>query len=246
MTKEVTPKERNTQLGKSAAERLLRWAFIQLAMKATGINLSTSGDIPEGQFISGLAPHTSQVDNLIYFKALQQRGITVDQVAMLAKQVYWQGWRQPIADMMLGKTYLVNMGEAMSIRQVISDLRANPDLILGLYVQSGRDPSMSKPVESGFSYLSAVSGIPIVPVALLGVDQIMPPGEFWSSLEAGIMRTLTLNPQEVQLHWLEPINPHDFSGKTKDKMPLIEMEFIKQMNKFYLDKGLEVPKFLKN
>lgn len=229
---------------RSGAEVLLRWSFIQLALQTAGIRVEEYGDPPDGQFIAAIAPHTSQIDNIVFLSSLEKRGFDVENIGMLAKQSYWQGWRHPVANFLLGHAYLVSAGNTVGVRQIIRDLKSNPQLVLGSYVTYGRDPEMVKPIEEGFMYLSAVSGVPIVPVALLGVNHVMPPGQFWSTLIKGSARTITFSKTPVEIHWLDSIVPADIGGKTKDKMLSIENQYRRLMIQFFIDQGLVVPGFL--
>jgi len=227
--------------------------FIRAAVEAAGLDLRllggssppSPGELPH---LVMAVPHTGHFDTVAVIWALLRGGYDPSRLGVVAKQSYWQSsHRRLLLWTMVGKSFLLDTDSIKGLPLLIEAMRESQselDAVI-VYPQGTRDPELKTEVFAASFGLSTKLGFPILPVALLGLENVWPPGtSLLSALVRGRQRECAGGRPiaRVAIGSLIPPSNED-SRQVRNQ---IRREYLKAIIKIYLANGEPPPPFLKD
>jgi 1-acyl-sn-glycerol-3-phosphate acyltransferase len=143
----------------------LRWLLWSLVLRAVA-GLRVSGPRPTGACVV-VANHSSHADTPALLAALGP-----GPVAVLAAADYWTGWRRHLCAALAAGVPVRRHGGGTQDLEPVRDLLARGYRVV-VFPEGTRSPELGR-FRSGAARLARDAGVPLVPAAIVGTDQLLP------------------------------------------------------------------------
>lgn len=189
--------------GNSEAMYRLSMRALAISMKIAGIRVEANGveNIPTGVCVFA-ANHASNLDPMVFFPAIPRRISVLIKKELLSIPILSQGMRA-------AKFVAVDRGDreaaAASVDQAVRYLHEG--LSFAVFPEGTRSPDgRLRPFKKGAVLMGIYAGVPIVPVAITGTQNLMRKG------------SRKINPGKVTVHFGVPVDASQFSIDRRNEL----------------------------
>lgn len=154
------------------------------------------------------ANHVSFLDSFFIPLVIKRRKVTY-----LAKADYFKSWKTKWFFAGVGQISCEREGGSRSQQSLEIALDVlNEGKLLGIYPEGTRSPDGNLyKGRTGVARLALTSGVPVIPVGLIGTDEVMPKSAKWPRLRGRF---------GVRLRFGKPLDFSRFEGKERDRFAL--------------------------